>query len=69
MTNEKIIEQNAAALTKPKVKLFFSTRSNEPIRHEVLDLATDSRDQIEAPEPPEKWRFPYLNELWSSVPP
>ncbi len=62
-----VLEQNAAALTKPKVKLFFSTRSNEPIRREVLDLAADSRDQIEAPEPPEKWKFPYLNELWSDV--
>ncbi|MEJ0035995.1 MAG: HD-GYP domain-containing protein [Gammaproteobacteria bacterium] len=62
-----VLEQNSAALTKPKVKLFFSMKSNEPIRHEVLDLALDARDQIEAPEPPEKWRFPYLNELWSDV--
>jgi HD-GYP domain-containing protein (c-di-GMP phosphodiesterase class II) len=63
-----VLEQNSAALTKPKIKLFFSTRSNEPIRHEVMDLATDIRDQIEAPEPPEKWRFPYLNELWNPAP-
>ncbi len=63
-----VLEQNAGALTKPKVKLFFSTRSNEPIRHEVLDLTKDGRDQIEAPEPPEKWRFPYLNDLWNAVP-
>jgi hypothetical protein len=46
------------------VKLFFSTKSGEPIRPEILDLASDARDQIEAPESPEKWRFPYLNELW-----
>lgn len=59
-----VLEQNAAALTKPSVKIFFSTRSGEPIRPEMLDLAKDSRDQIEAPEPPEKWKFPYLNELW-----
>ena len=64
-----VMEQNAAALTKPKVKLFFSTRSNEPIRREVVDLAVDTRDQIEAPEPPEKWNFPWLNELWSDVKP
>ena len=63
-----VLEQNAAALTKPKVKLFFSTRSNEPIRHEVVDLATDPRDQIEGPEPPEKWRFAYLNEMWNPAP-
>ena len=62
-----VLEQNTKALTKPKVKLFFSTRSNEPIRHEVMDLAVDTRDQIETPEPPEKWKFPYLNELWSDA--
>ncbi len=60
-----VIEQNSAALTKPRVKLFFSTRSGEPIKPLVLDLATaEARDQIEALEPPEKWRFPYLDELW-----
>ena len=64
-----VMEQNAAALTKPKVKVFFSTRSHEPIRREVVDLAVDTRDQIEAPEPPEKWNFPWLNELWSDVKP
>jgi len=64
-----VLEQNTAALTKPKVKLFFSTRSNEPIRREVIDLATDTRDQIEAPEPPEKWNFPWLNELCGLTPP
>jgi HD-GYP domain-containing protein (c-di-GMP phosphodiesterase class II) len=64
-----VMEQNASALTKPKVKLFFSTRSNEPIRREVVDLAVDTRDQIQAPEPPEKWNFPWLNELWSDIKP
>lgn len=63
-----VLEQSAGALTRPKVKLFFSTRSNEPIRHEVLDLASDGRDQIEGPEPPEKWRFSYLNDLWNPAP-
>jgi HD-GYP domain-containing protein (c-di-GMP phosphodiesterase class II) len=62
-----VMDQNSGALTRPKVKLFFSTRSNEPIRREVLDLSTDGRDQIEAPEAPEKWNFPWLNELWSDV--
>lgn len=59
-----VMEQNAA-ITKPKVKLFFSTRSNVPIRPEVVDLAVDTRDQIEAPESPEKWSFPWLNDLWA----
>jgi HD-GYP domain-containing protein (c-di-GMP phosphodiesterase class II) len=60
-----VLEQNPSSLTEPKVKLFFSTRTGEPIRRVVLDLARDGRDQIERPEPPEKWNFPWLNELWS----
>ena len=59
-----VLEQNASALTKPRVKLFFSTKSGLPLDPQVLDLATDGRDQIEAREPPEKWNFPYLTELW-----
>jgi hypothetical protein len=46
------------------VKLFFSTKSGLPLDPQVLDLASDGRDQIEAREPPEKWNFPYLTELW-----
>jgi HD-GYP domain-containing protein (c-di-GMP phosphodiesterase class II) len=60
-----VVEQNAAALTKPRVKVFFSTKSGEPIKPLLLDLATaEARDLIEGLEPAEKWRFPYLNELW-----
>ena len=60
-----VVEQNAEALTKPKVKQFFSTKSNEPIKPQVVDLAAaDARDQIEGLESPEKWPFTYLDELW-----
>ncbi|MEJ1963169.1 MAG: HD-GYP domain-containing protein [Gammaproteobacteria bacterium] len=60
-----VVEQNAGALTKPHVKLFFSTKSGEPLRPQPLDLtSSEANDQIEGPEPPEKWNFPYLNELW-----
>jgi len=61
-----VIEQNPSALTKPQVKVFFSTKSREPIRPQILDLAgsAGAQDGIEGPEPPEKWNFPYLNELW-----
>jgi hypothetical protein len=59
-----VIEQNPGAPAKPRVKRFFSTQSAEPIRPVILDLLTaEARDQIERPEPPQKWRFPYLNEL------
>jgi HD-GYP domain-containing protein (c-di-GMP phosphodiesterase class II) len=60
-----VIEQNAAALTKPRVKIFFSTKAGLPLERHVLDLAAANvTDQIEARENPENWNFPYLNELW-----
>ena len=60
-----VLDQNPAALTKPRVRLFFSTKSGLPMKPEVLDLAgRGCTDQIEAREPPENWNFPYLNELW-----
>ncbi len=62
-----VLEQNAAALTKPRVKLFFSTKAGLPLKPQILDLAAaHTTDQIEAREAPEKWNFPYLTELWDA---
>ncbi len=63
-----VLEQNPAALTKPRIKVFFSTKAGLPLEPHVLDLASPNvADQIEAREPPEKWSFPYLNELWDGA--
>lgn len=60
-----VLEQNATALTKPHVKIFFSTKAGLPLKPQVLDLASASViDQIESRENPANWNFPYLNELW-----
>jgi HD-GYP domain-containing protein (c-di-GMP phosphodiesterase class II) len=60
-----VLEQNPSALTKPRVKVFFSTKSGLPLEPHVLDLAASHvTDQIEARESPEKWNFSYLTELW-----
>lgn len=60
-----VLEQNPSALTRPRVKVFFSTKAGLPLEHKVLDLAASHvTDQIEAREPPENWNFPYLTELW-----
>ena len=62
-----VLEQNPTALTKPRVKIFFSTKAGLPLEHQVLDLATTHvADHIEARENPENWNFPYLNELWDA---
>ena len=60
-----VVDQNPSALVKPRVKVFFSTKSGLPLEPRLLDLAQgDVSDQIEAREPLEKWNFPYLAELW-----
>jgi HD-GYP domain-containing protein (c-di-GMP phosphodiesterase class II) len=65
-----VVDQNPAALTKPRVKIFFSTKSGLPLPPKLVDLsAAGAWDQIEGREPPESWRFPYLNDLWAGAAP
>ena len=60
-----VLDQNPSALTRPRVKLFFSTKAGLPLKPQILDLASPHAvDRIEAREPPENWNFPYLTELW-----
>jgi putative nucleotidyltransferase with HDIG domain len=62
-----VLEQNSATLTKPRVKIFFSTKAGLPLEPQVLDLsAAHVTDQIESRESPENWNFPYLTELWDA---
>jgi hypothetical protein len=60
-----VFEQSPKSLTRPRVKVFFSTKSQMPLRPEVVDLSSSQcSDQIESRESPEKWKFDYLNDLW-----
>ena len=51
-----VIEQTEKSLLTPIVKVFFSTKSNEPIMPEIIDL-TKSPDTIANVEAIEKWGF------------
>ena len=63
-----VVEQNTASLVTPKVKVFFSTKSDLRIPPEVIDLsAPGSTDKIVAREDPDQWRFPDLHTLWSGI--
>ncbi len=61
-----VVEQNAASLTAPAVKVFFSTRSQMHILPEVIDLSrTGCADRITGRESNREWKFAHLDELWA----
>ena len=63
-----VVEQNDKSLVAPRVKVFFSTRSNMPIAPEVVDLSGSlCQDAIAGRESNAQWKFPHLNELWAGV--
>ena len=60
-----VIDQAEKSLLTPRVKVFFSTRSNAHIKPEIIDLSRPNcPEKIISREDPEKWNFPDLNELW-----
>jgi putative nucleotidyltransferase with HDIG domain len=61
-----VVEQSEGSLVAPKVKLFFSTKSNMPITIELVDLSSAGcSDAIVARESNAQWKFPHLDELWA----
>jgi HD-GYP domain-containing protein (c-di-GMP phosphodiesterase class II) len=62
-----VVDQNPGKLTAPKVKVFFSTKSNMPIDVRVLDLATDASERIVGREDAAQWGFTHLNDLWTKA--
>ncbi|PYY83850.1 phosphodiesterase [Pseudomonas sp. TKO26] len=64
-----VIEQNPKSLLTPKVRVFFSTRSNLPLEQNVVDLAKiQGQDRILAREAPQDWEFKNLDRLWNLLP-
>ena len=64
-----VVEQTAKSLTTPRIKVFFSIKSNMRILPQVIDLShPDTIEKIAGREDPAKWHFPDLNELWSGLP-
>lgn len=63
-----VVDQNAGKLTMPRVKVFFSTKSNMPIELKLIDLASESNDRIVGREDAAQWGFTHLNELWNPTP-
>ncbi len=62
-----VLEQNTTALTAPRVRVFYSTKSQMPIPTQVLDLsAAAAADRIVGREDPATWGFQRLDELWQT---
>ena len=60
-----VVEQAGQSLLAPLVKVFFSTKSNQRIVPELLNLSLPScADQIVSRESPTVWKFADLDELW-----
>ena len=63
-----VVEQSAASLVKPRVRVFYSTKSGMPVPAQLLDLsAPGEKDAIVGREPPENWGFTHLEELWNPL--
>ena len=60
-----VIEQNAATLTAPVVRVFFSVKAGMPVSLQRLDLAGGTSDRIIGREPLDRWNFTFLEELWA----
>ena len=63
-----VVQQGSKSLVAPHVKVFFSTRHDQSITPEVLDLsAPGCHEKIIGCEDPEKWRSYNTNALWSGL--
>ncbi len=59
-----IAEQNPASALKPRVKVFFSTKSLMPMAPEIIDLGRHGCvERIVGRESNDKWKFPHLDEM------
>jgi putative nucleotidyltransferase with HDIG domain len=63
-----VIEQTEKSLLTPKVKVFFSIKSDIRIPPEILDLSKHAcTDKIVSHEDPAKWAIHDMHTLWSGV--
>jgi putative nucleotidyltransferase with HDIG domain len=60
-----VIEQGDKSLLSPKVKVFFSTRSQAYLKPEVIDL-TRSAEKIAGREDAQKWGIKDIDRFWAS---
>lgn len=63
-----VLEQSEKSLLKPKVKVFFSTKSQAYIKPEIIDLSRPGTpDKIAGRDDPAKWGIKNIDDMWSST--
>ena len=63
-----VVEHNPAAPVAPRVRVFYSIRSQMTLPAELLDLSEPGcRDRIVGRESNRQWRFPFLDSLASPL--
>lgn len=60
-----VVEQNGQSLLKPRIKVFFSTRSQSYLKPEIIDLAR-SAEKIAGREDAEKWGIKDVDRYWAA---
>jgi len=60
-----VVEQGEQSLLKPKIRVFFSTRSQAYIRPEIIDIAR-SPEKIAGREDAEKWGIKDVDRYWAA---
>ncbi|MPN19215.1 Cyclic di-GMP phosphodiesterase [bioreactor metagenome] len=59
-----VVEQGELSLLKPRVKVFFSTRSQAYLKPEIIDIAR-SREKIAGREDAAKWGIRDIDRWWA----
>ncbi len=59
-----VIEQGEQSLLKPRIKVFFSTKSQAYIKPEIIDIAR-SQEKIAGREEAEKWGIKDVDRYWA----
>lgn len=63
-----VVDQTEKSLLTPKVKVFFSIKSNARIATDIIDLSKPAcKDKIVSHEDPLKWDIRDIQELWSGL--
>lgn len=63
-----VLEQHEKSALTPRIKVFFSIKSNMHIVPEIIDLsAPHTKERIVGRETPEDWKITNLEEIWTGM--